>query len=125
MTKLCTTPVVFAAAMLLTGMGTARAQSKTVAANDGAAIGVVDVQQSDLHQKETKENWVSYNGDYTGRRYSALAEVTPANVGRLGAKWIFHTRNAGVLELTPVVVAGVMFVTGSNDAYALDARTGK
>lgn len=125
MTKLCSTPAVFAAAMLLTGMGTAHAQTKTTAASDGAAIGVVNVQQSDLRQKETKDNWVSYNGDYTGRRYSALAEVTPANVSHLGAKWIFHTRNAGVLELTPVVVAGVMFVTGSNDAYALDARTGK
>ncbi|RXH54566.1 Glucose dehydrogenase, PQQ-dependent [Granulicella sibirica] len=87
--------------------------------------GVVDVKQGDLLQKEIRENWVSYNGDYTGKRYSSLTEVTPANVKQLGAKWIFHTKNAGVLQVTPVVVAGVMFVTGSNDAYALDAKTGK
>ena len=30
-----------------------------------------------------------------------------------------------MLELTPVVVSGVMFVTGSNDLFALDATTGK
>ena len=54
-----------------------------------------------------------------------MTDVTPANVSHLAAKWIFHTHNAGVLEVTPVVVAGVMFVTGSNDAYALDAKTGK
>lgn len=92
---------------------------------DGAGPGLIDVQQSDLLQKAIKDNWVSYNGDYTGRRYSSLIEVTPANVSRLAAKWVFHTQNAGVLQVTPVVVAGVMFITRSNDAFALDAETGK
>jgi alcohol dehydrogenase (cytochrome c) len=72
-----------------------------------------------------KDNWVSYNGDYTGRRYSGLSEVTPANVTHLGARWIFHTTSVGILEVTPVVVNGVMFITRGNDAYALDAQTGK
>ncbi|MHB1958208.1 MAG: PQQ-dependent dehydrogenase, methanol/ethanol family [Acidobacteriaceae bacterium] len=90
----------------------------------GTQLGLIDVQPSDLLQKTIKNNWVSYNGDYTGRRFSSLAQVTPANVRHLAAKWVFHTQNAGVLQVTPVVVAGVMFITGSNDAYALDARTG-
>ena len=89
----------------------------------GAAA--IDVQQSDLNQKEVRENWVSYNGDYRGRRYSGSNEVTPENVGQLVAKWRFRMPPGGVLEVTPVVVAGVMFVTRSNDAYALDAATGK
>jgi len=72
-----------------------------------------------------REDWPTYNGDYTGRRYSSLTQVTPENVHALRAQWVFHSRNAGVLQVTPVVVAGVMFVTGSNDAYALDAVTGK
>ena len=83
------------------------------------------MQQGQLNQKEVRENWVSYNGDYTGRRFSSLAEVTAANVSHLKDAWVFHTSNAGVMEVTPVVVAGVMFVTRSNDAYALDAKTGK
>jgi alcohol dehydrogenase (cytochrome c) len=88
-------------------------------------VNAVDVKQCDLNQKEIRENWVSYNGDYTGRRYSVLAEVTPANAAQLKAKWTFFTSGGGVMEVTPVVVAGVMFATRSNDAYALDAATGK
>jgi alcohol dehydrogenase (cytochrome c) len=113
------------AALLGTG-GAARGQTdKSAAQGKEGGLGVIDVQQSDLLQKQIRENWVSYNGDYTGRRFSAMTEITPANAAHLGAKWIFHARNAGVLEVTPVVVAGVMFITGSNDAYALDAGTGK
>lgn len=89
------------------------------------AQGVVDVKQADLTKTLVASDWLSYNGDYTGRRYSSLTEVTPKNAHRLRPEWIFHSNNAGILQVTPVVVAGVMFVTGSNDAYALDATTGK
>jgi alcohol dehydrogenase (cytochrome c) len=100
------------------------AAGKTVEPVSGG-VGQIDVQQAQLNQKETRENWVSYNGDYTGRRFSSMAEVTPANVNHLKTAWVFHTSGAGVMEVTPVVVAGVMFVTRSNDAYALNAKTGK
>jgi alcohol dehydrogenase (cytochrome c) len=92
---------------------------------NGYGAADLDVQPGELNQKEVRENWVSYNGDYSGRRYSAMDEVTPANVKQLKAKWVFHTTNAGVFEATPVVVDGVMLVTRSNDAYALDAASGK
>jgi alcohol dehydrogenase (cytochrome c) len=90
-----------------------------------SGVNQIDVRQSQLNQKEVRENWVSYNGDYTARRFSSIGEVTPGNVRHLKPAWVFHTSNAGVMEVTPVVVAGVMFVTRSNDAYALDAKTGK
>jgi cytochrome c553 len=90
-----------------------------------SGVNQIDVQQSQLNQKEVRENWVSYNGDYTGRRFSSMAEVTLENVRNLKSAWDFHTSNAGVMEVTPIVVAGVMFITRSNDAYALDAKTGK
>jgi alcohol dehydrogenase (cytochrome c) len=86
---------------------------------------VIDVKSPDLEAKDLTDNWLSYNGDYTGRRYSSLTQITPANVSQMRAQWVFHSRNAGVLEVTPVVFGGIMYVTGSNDAYALDARTGK
>jgi alcohol dehydrogenase (cytochrome c) len=70
-------------------------------------------------------DWPTYNGDYTGRRYSGLTQITPANVGQLHAAWVFHSRNAGTLEVTPVVINGVMYVTASNDAYALNATDGQ
>ena len=88
-------------------------------------IGDIHVEQSDLLQKRVTDNWVSYNGDLRGRRFSSLTQITPANAGRLAAQWVFHPRPVSPLEVTPVVVAGVMFVTSANDAYALDAKTGK
>src|SRR5579859_3483274 len=100
--------------------GTAFAQSAPL--NAAAATGITN---SDLEIKGIKNDWLSYNGDYTGRRYSSLSQVTPENVGQLQVQWVFHSRNAGILEATPIVTAGVMYVTGSNDAYAIEARTGK
>lgn len=86
---------------------------------------VVDVKTAHLLARPIADNWPSYNGDYTGRRFSSLTQITPQNVGHLQAQWVFHSRNAGILEVTPVVVNGVMYVTGSNDAYALNAQTGQ
>jgi alcohol dehydrogenase (cytochrome c) len=71
------------------------------------------------------ENWPSYNGDHTGRRYSGLTQITPVNVGSLRAQWVFHSNNAGTLEVTPVVRDGIMYITASNDAYALSAQSGQ
>ena len=87
--------------------------------------GLIDVQPGDLLKTPVTNNWVSYNGDYSGARHSGLTQITPANVDRLAAQWVFHPRTVSPLEVTPVVVAGVMFVTSANDAYALDAKTGK
>jgi len=87
--------------------------------------GLIDIQPSDLLKTPVANNWVSYNGDYSGARHSNLTQITRANVGRLAAQWVFHPRTVSPLEVTPVVVAGVMFVTSANDAYALDAKTGK
>src|SRR5581483_767648 len=85
----------------------------------------IDVQTSGLEARPPSANWVSYNGDYTGRRYSSLSEINTSNVANLRAQWVFHSRNSSRLEVTPVVVNGMMFVTSANDAFALDARTGR
>jgi alcohol dehydrogenase (cytochrome c) len=85
----------------------------------------INVSENDLLLKPPGANWVSYNGDYTGRRYSSLSQITPGNAGRLRAQWVFHSGNSQSLEVTPVVVNGVMFITSGNDAFALDARTGR
>jgi len=86
---------------------------------------VVNITAEDLLAQPVGANWTSYNGDYTGRRYSSLNEIKPENVGRLRAAWVFHPGNSEKLETTPVVVNGTMFVTSANDAFALDARTGR
>jgi alcohol dehydrogenase (cytochrome c) len=70
-------------------------------------------------------NWLSYNGDYSGRRYSPLAGINTQNVSQLKAEWVFHAPNSDHLEVTPLVVNGTMFVTSANHTFALDARTGR
>ena len=85
----------------------------------------VNVQPGQLLAKPVFGNWLSYNGDYTGRRYSGLREMDAKNVGQLRVQWVFHVTNSNHLEVTPVVTDGIMFVTSANDAFALDAQTGR
>jgi alcohol dehydrogenase (cytochrome c) len=106
---------------LLAGCWLARAEDLPRESNSS----VVDVLPSELARRPPGANWLSYNGDFSGRRYSGLAEIKAANVGQLRAQWVFHSPNSNRLEVTPLVAAGVMFVTSANDTYALDAGTGR
>ena len=72
------------------------------------------------------ESWLNYGGDYAGQRHSPLTQITPANVGQLSAQWAFQTATLGKFEATPIVLNGVMYITGpDNTAWAIDARTGR
>src|SRR5437867_5174315 len=70
-------------------------------------------------------DWPSYDGGYSGNRHSTLDRINTSNVNRLAPQWIFPIPRAPRLEATPVVVDGVMYVTAANEAYALDAATGR
>jgi alcohol dehydrogenase (cytochrome c) len=93
---------------------------------DGAtSSSALQVTAGDLLTTPVGENWPSYNGDYTGRRYSGLREINRANIAQLRPAWVFHPGNTQRLEVTPVVIRGVMYVTSANDVFALDASTGR
>jgi alcohol dehydrogenase (cytochrome c) len=65
-----------------------------------------------------------YWGNYPGTHSTALKSITPANAAALRPKWSYQF-GAGHVETSPIVVDGLMFVTGPlDDADALDARTG-
>ena len=68
-------------------------------------------------------DWPSYNGGPNANRYSSLAQINSANASRLKAAWVTSPGGSG-LETTPVVVDGVMYITGAQQVCALDARTG-
>ncbi len=68
-------------------------------------------------------DWLSYNGNDSGNRYSPLKQISTANVATLKVKWIFPIDYLG-LETTPLAAGGVLYVTGPNQVFALDARTG-
>ncbi|MBS1829759.1 MAG: PQQ-dependent dehydrogenase, methanol/ethanol family [Acidobacteria bacterium] len=70
-------------------------------------------------------NWLTYWGDFAGRHASALKQITPQNVTRLRNDWSYQF-GGNTVETMPIVVEGLMFVTGPlNNAAALDARTGR
>ncbi|HEX5410774.1 MAG TPA: PQQ-binding-like beta-propeller repeat protein [Terriglobia bacterium] len=86
-------------------------------------------------------DWLTYNGDLSGNRYSKLGQINTSNVNQLRLKWIFtvplwkqlvpdnayfHNKmeHFGV-ETTPIVADGIMYGTGPHQAFALDARTGQ
>src|SRR5580700_3552805 len=54
----------------------------------GIAMGQGDgVNPSEL-PKPLKDSWPTYNGDYSGKRYSALAQVNQTNVMHLTLAWM-------------------------------------
>ena len=70
--------------------------------------------------------WLTYAGDYTNQRHSPLTQITPENVSRLTPQWVFQTETLGRFQATPLVVDGIIYVTGPLDTgWALDARTGR
>ena len=73
--------------------------------------------------------WLTYSGDYTGRRHSPLKQITPENVGRLAAQWTFQAEGMIIgrgFESTPLMLDGVLYITGNNNyAWAVDARSGR
>jgi alcohol dehydrogenase (cytochrome c) len=73
----------------------------------------------------SEKDWPTYNGDVGGNRYTTLNQITRTNVTRLGPKWVFTLPNAARLQVTPLVVGGIMYVTNTNECYALDAGTGR
>lgn len=70
-------------------------------------------------------DWSTYNGDPGGNRYTALSQINKDNVAHLGMRWVFTVQGAGELEVTPVVVGGMMYVTAGDECSALDAGSGR
>jgi alcohol dehydrogenase (cytochrome c) len=100
--------------------------SSLLLAQEGGPPGVTIQDIAQGYRKPTQ--WPTYSGDYSGQRHSPLTQITPANAHRLAAQWTFQT---GIIprrgyEGTPLVVDGVMYLTGPfNTAWAVDARTGR
>ncbi|MGH9662227.1 MAG: pyrroloquinoline quinone-dependent dehydrogenase, partial [Bryobacteraceae bacterium] len=80
----------------------------------------------DRYREATSEaGWPTYHGEMSGNRYSPLAQINKDTIRRLAPAWVFPMPNASRLQVTPVVVDGIMYVTGPNECYALDPGTGR
>ena len=93
---------------------------------DDRALHLLRETAADRYREVTSQTgWPTYHGQPGGNRYSALTQITAANVGRLAPRWVFTLPNAAQLQVTPLVSDGVMYVTAANDLYALDAGSGR
>ncbi len=86
-----------------------------------------------LEARSEPENWLTYYGTYDGQRFSTLDQINTENVHKLGPAWIFQAGVSGIIagtstysfEATPIVVDGVMFLSGWDGwVWALNAVTG-
>src|SRR5687767_403388 len=70
--------------------------------------------------------WSDYGGSADSAQYSALDQINRGNVSKLQVAWTYPTGDAANYIFNPLVVDGVMYVLGRNNAIvALDAATGE
>jgi len=67
--------------------------------------------------------WPSYNGDLPATRFSALTEITPANVKGLRQTCTYDTGETGTFQSGLVMVQDTIYFTTFNTTYAVDAST--
>ncbi|HEY6991835.1 MAG TPA: acido-empty-quinoprotein group A [Bryobacteraceae bacterium] len=79
-----------------------------------------------------KGSWLTYNGDYSGRRFSPLDQINASNVKNLTLAWAFRAKVPpgsspfGMeIKSTPLQTDGVLYFTMPDNAWAVDARTGR
>jgi acido-empty-quinoprotein group A len=73
------------------------------------------------------DSWPTFNGDYSGRRFSPLTTITPANVHQLSLAWMFRLNGTGLgaIKSTPLQINGVLYFTVPDHVWAVDARNGR
>jgi alcohol dehydrogenase (cytochrome c) len=77
--------------------------------------------------------WPSYNGDYSGQRFSTLKQINSDNIKQLTVAWMFRISNVAALrgvgapdiKSTPLMVNGILYFTIPDHVFAVDARTGQ
>jgi alcohol dehydrogenase (cytochrome c) len=73
------------------------------------------------------DTWPTYNGDYSGRRYSELKQINADNVHGLSLAWVtrFGTTPGITIKSTPLLVNGALYFTAPNHVWAADAHNGR
>jgi alcohol dehydrogenase (cytochrome c) len=114
--------------------------------------GALDAQMLDpaLLLKPPADAWPTYNGDYSGRRFSPLTQINQSTIKTLNLAWVYHAlpgetprsivggegpaeqpgageRNpfGASIKSTPLMVNGVLYFTTPDNTWAIDARSGR
>ena len=96
--------------------------------------------------KPPTSSWPTYHGDYSGRHFSPLHEITRENARHLSLAWVYRTHVSAqrailggdfgqslenesaqgpTIKSIPLMVDGVLYFSVPNHAYAVDAGTGR
>lgn len=102
-----------------------------VALSTAACFGDDGLNPAKLLQLPT-DTWPTYNGDYSGRRFSPLNQINAGNIQNLGLAWVYRL-DAGPggpltgvqIKSTPLEVDGVLYFTVPDHCWAIDAFTGR
>jgi acido-empty-quinoprotein group A len=102
-----------------------------------------------LLTKPATDSWPTYNGDYSGRRFSTLAQINQSNVKHLTLAWIDRIKvgpgsgvivggegpgapegapadpDVSTIKATPLMVKGILYFATPDNAWAVDARSGR
>jgi alcohol dehydrogenase (cytochrome c) len=112
--------------------------------------GLLSAQMLDpaLLAKPATDSWPTYNGDYSGRRFSTLTQINQKNVKQLALGWIFRVKvgptpgaitggegpmpdgpptdpGVSTIKATPLMVNGVLYFSTPDNAWAIDAHSGR
>ena len=87
------------------------------------AVTVVQPASPQRADFEVPGQWIRPAGDYASTRFSALDQISTANVGQLKVAWTFDTGGPPGARGWPLIVGGTMYLVTPfpNVLYALDA----
>ena len=119
-------------AVLLTGGVAGVGQAEPVVrAGEGARAATAPVSapvtaERIIHADKEPGNWLTHGRTYSEQRFSPLTQINDQTVGNLGLAWHYDFGTNRGLEATPLVIDGVMYVTGNwSVVHAVDARNGR
>lgn len=79
-----------------------------------------------LSANDTPGDWLLHGRNYQEDRFSPLDQIDKNNINELGLAWSINLGTTRGIEATPLVVDGIMFLTGPwSVVYAIDVRKGK
>jgi acido-empty-quinoprotein group A len=100
-----------------------------------------------LLNKPPTDAWPTYNGDYSGRRFSTLDQINTTNVKGLTLAWLYRPSPGGngaivggegpdapppgsggfrpEIKSTPLLVNGILYITMPDNVWAIDPRLGR
>jgi alcohol dehydrogenase (cytochrome c) len=93
------------------------------------AMLVIAAASAGAQEKPPVDSWLTYNGDYSGRRFSPLKILNTENVQNLSLAWTTRVINGAAghgvrLSATPLMSDGVLYFSSLDNVWAIDARDG-